>query len=321
MNAGIIQSPHPRGAAGAYNSPMRTCLLLLGLVLSQVPAQRTANPSDRGLTDADFPRVQQIARNVYTYEQLRSAGSERFTTVSLFVVTPDGVVLADGQGSVAETTRLVETIRTITQTPITHVVIGSDHGDHTAGNAALPRDAVTYAHPTSIAVLTRGGSSTVPQTLTPVSDRTVLTLGGTTIEILFLGRAHTGGDLSVYLPREKVLFMSEAYLHRVFPAMRSAYPTEWVKAIERAQAMDVVAFVPGHGFVDPAERLKEELEIFRKALVTVIAEGRRLHAAGVPIDDAVAQARFGDLDTWSLRQSQAATAIRRVYAELNGQLR
>ncbi|MGE3342948.1 MAG: hypothetical protein AB7L71_05890, partial [Vicinamibacterales bacterium] len=124
---------------------MRTCLLLLGLVLSQVPAQRTANPSDRGLTDADFPRVQQIARNVYTYEQLRSAGSERFTTVSLFVVTPDGVVLADGQGSVAETTRLVETIRTITKTPITHVVIGSDHGDHTAGNAALPRDAVTYA--------------------------------------------------------------------------------------------------------------------------------------------------------------------------------
>ncbi len=300
---------------------MRVLLLLLSLAFSQAPAQRTANPADRGLTDADFPRVQQIAPNVYTYEQLRSAGSERFTTVSLFVVTPAGVLLADGQGSVEETRRLVDTIRKITPTPITHIVIGSDHGDHTAGNAALPRDAVTYAHPTSIAVLTRGGSSAVPQSLTPVADRAVLTLGGTTVEMLFLGRAHTGGDLSVYLPREKVLFMSEAFLHRVFPAMRSAYPSEWVQTIERAQAMDVVTFVPGHGFVDPADRLKEELEIFRKALLTVIGEGRRLHSAGVPIDEAVAQARFGDLDTWSLKQSQAATAIRRVYAELNGQLR
>jgi cyclase len=58
--------------------------------------------------------------------------------------------------------------------------------------------------------------------------------------VLFLGRAHTGGDLSVYLPRDKVLFMSEAFLHRVFPAMRSAYPTEWVRTLERAQSMDVI---------------------------------------------------------------------------------
>ncbi len=293
-------------------------LLVLSLPLLQLP--RTANPADRGLTETDFPRVQEIAENVYTYEQLRSAGSERFTTVSLFVVSPNGVLVADGQGSLAETARMVEAIRRITPTPITHVVIGSDHGDHTAGNAAFPHDAITYAHPSSITQLQRGRSGVVPQTLTPVTDRTVVRLGDMTIEVRFLGRAHTGGDLSVYLPREKVLFMSEAYLHRVFPAMRSAYPSEWVRTIERAQALDVATYVPGHGFVDPPDRLKEELELFRRALVTVIDEGRRLHAANVPIDEAITQARFGDLETWSLRSSQAATAIRRVYAELNGEL-
>jgi glyoxylase-like metal-dependent hydrolase (beta-lactamase superfamily II) len=304
----------------AYN-PLVRLLLLLALSLPLLQLPRTANPADRGLTEADFPRVQQIAPDVYTYEQLRSAGRERFTTVSLFVVTPNGVLVADGQGSVAETARLVEAIRRITPTPITHVVIGSDHGDHTAGNAAFPHDAITYAHPTSIRQLQRGPSGVVPQTLTPVTDRTVVRLGDMTIEVLFLGRAHTGGDLSVYLPREKVLFMSEAYLHRVFPAMRSAYPSEWVRTIERAQALDVTTYVPGHGFVDPPDRLKEELDVFRRALVTVIDEGRRLHVANVPIDDAITQARFGDLETWSLRSSQAATAIRRVYAELNGELR
>ena len=137
---------------------------------------------------------------------------------------------------------------------------------------------------------------------------------------MFLGRAHTGGDLAVYLPAEKILFMSEAYLNRIFPAMRSAYPSEWVATIVAAQAMDVEVYVPGHGFVESPEILAEELEAYRQALVQVINEAQRLHAAGLGIDEAVQQARFGDLETWTLRASQGPTAIRRVYRELNGEL-
>ena len=154
-----------------------------------------------------------------------------------------------------------------------------------------------------------------------VTDRTTIRLGQTEIQIRFLGRAHTGGDLSVYLPKEKILFMSEAYLNRIFPAMRSAYPSEWVATVERAQAMDVDIYVPGHGFVDSPAILKEELEAYRRAIVQVIAEARRLRAAGLDADTAAAQAKFGDLDGWTLRASQGATAIRRVYLELEGKLR
>ena len=59
---------------------------------------RTGDPYARGYTDADFPRVQELADGVFSYEQLRSAGDERFTTVSLFVVTSEGVLVADGDG-------------------------------------------------------------------------------------------------------------------------------------------------------------------------------------------------------------------------------
>jgi len=292
------------------------------------PVVRTADPYARGLTDADFPRIQQLADGVYSYEQLRSAGDERFTTVSLFVVTNDGVLVADGQGSVEETKRLVDAIGRITDRPITHVVVCSDHGDHTAGNSAFPPDATFYAHPTSRAVLEASASrpnrpADAPPVVVPgelVETERTLTLGGVEIRLLFLGRAHTGGDLSVYLPDEKVLFMSEAYLNRVFPAMRSAYPSEWVDVIRKAQAMDVDIYVPGHGFVDPPAVLKEELETYRQALERVIAEAGRLHALGVPVDAAADQARFGDLETWSLRSSQGPTAIRRVYLELDGTL-
>lgn len=289
---------------------------------------RTADPYARGYTDDDFPRVQELASGVYSYEQLRSAGDERFTTVSMFVVTDEGVLVADGQGSPAETRLLVETIAGITDRPITDVVVCSDHGDHTAGNAEFPAGARFWAHPTSQAVLQATADNPLrpddaPPVVVPthlVERSETLVRGGREIEILFLGRAHTGGDLVVHLPAEKILFMSEAYLNRVFPAMRSAYPSEWVAMIEAAQAMDADVYVPGHGFVDSPEILAEELETYRRAVVQVIEEARRLHAAGLTLEEAVEQADFGDLETWSLRSSQGGRALGRVYMELNGEL-
>jgi len=290
-------------------------------------ALATADPGARGYTSADFPRVRELASGVYSYEQLRSAGEERFTTVSLFVVTDEGVLVADGQGSVEETERLIGTIGEITDQPIRHVVVSSDHGDHTAGNAAFPHDVEIWAHPTSAenlrtAAAGREGADPPPAPLPTrlVEDRETLVLGDTRIDLLFLGRAHTGGDLLVHLPDEGVLFMSETFLHRIFPAMRTAHPSEWIDMLRAAEAMNVETYVPGHGFVDDAATLTRELTVFRQAVERVVDEGRRLHRAGVPVEEAMVEAEFGDLESWSLRDSQGPRAIQQVYAELDGEL-
>jgi glyoxylase-like metal-dependent hydrolase (beta-lactamase superfamily II) len=186
---------------------------------------------------------------------------------------------------------LVDAIAKITPQPIKYVVICSDHGDHTAGNALFPAGVTYIVHPTSKATLerqavttsARGGRQTnawtLPANAEVVADKKVLKLGGEEIQVLFLGRAHTGGDLNVLLPKERVLFMSEAYLNRVFPAMRSAYPSEWVAAIKKAEAMPVDRYVPGHGFTEDPKTSREELVSYRKAVEAVIAEATRLHAA------------------------------------------
>ncbi len=309
--------------------PRRTVLLFAAALAAcgapppePAPLVRTADPFARGLTEADFPRVVELAPDVYSYEQLRSAGEELFTTVSLFVVTDAGVLVADGQGSVEETARLVEEIGRITDRPITTVVVCSDHGDHTAGNAAFPAGVEFIVHENSLpameALAERIPGLPVPGTV--IGDRLDLDLGGRRIEIRFLGRAHTGGDLVVHLPDAGVLFLSEAFLHRVFPAMRSAYPTEWVAMLRRAQAIGARVNVPGHGFVDPPEVLREELDTAIVALETVIAEASRLHALGLDPEEAAEQADFGELESWSLRDSQRARAIVQVYRELDGEL-
>jgi cyclase len=287
---------------------------------------RTAFPEKRGHKLTDFPRLVKIAENVYGWEDFHPSKTG-MTTVSMFVVGRDGVLLADGQGSAAQTQALVDAIARTAKKPIKWYVVGSDHGDHTAGNAVLPKDITYVAHPTSRAILERSaaaaktpGSVVVPPTAMS-GDKEVINLGDMEAHVLFLGRAHTGGDLMVHLPKQKILFMSEAYLNRVFPAMRSAYPSEWVKMIDRALAMDVDIYVPGHGFVENAKASREELVEYQKALKAVIAEVQRLHKLGLSPEEARKQANWGPYKDWILADSQDLTAIRKVYEEIEGKLK
>jgi cyclase len=294
------------------------------VVASQV---RTADPAKRGLALSEFPRTIKLADNIYGYEEIRQPG---FTTVSLFVVGNDGVLVADGQGSPEATQTMLDEIRKVTPKPVKWYVVGSDHGDHTAGNSVLPKDITYIVHRNSLAQLTRDAANPKrPPTAAPVvlpasamaGDRQTIDVGGTQVEALFLGRAHTGGDLMVYVPAQRILFMSEAYLNRVFPAMRSAYPTEWVGVINKALAMDVDRYIPGHGFIEDARTSREELVEFQKALESVIAEVRRLHKQGLSADEAVRQARWGAYADWFLAEQQGPIAIRKVYEEIEGTLK
>src|SRR5438132_9462163 len=87
----------------------------------QTPIVRTGDPIKRGLREVDFPRTVKVADNIYTYEDFH-AGDEKFTTTSLFVVTNDGVLVADGQGSPAATKGLVDAIARTTPQPIKYVI-------------------------------------------------------------------------------------------------------------------------------------------------------------------------------------------------------
>jgi glyoxylase-like metal-dependent hydrolase (beta-lactamase superfamily II) len=288
---------------------------------------RTAYPDKRGLKLTDFPRVIKLTDNVYGYEEIRNPG---FTTVSLIVVGSDGVLIADGQGSPDATQKLVAAIAKITPKPIKWYIVGSDHGDHTAGNSVLPKDITYIVSKASKAQMERDAASpnraanSPPVVVPPTamsSDKQVLNVGGIEVQALYLGRAHTGGDLMVYLPKQKLLFMSEVYLNRVFPAMRSAFPTEWVSVIDKALKMDVERFIPGHGFIEESKASREELVEYQKALRAVIAEVQRLHKLGLSADDAIKQANWGTYADWFLRDQQAPIAVRKVYEEIEGKLK
>jgi cyclase len=288
-------------------------------------ASRAATLADRGLTPADFPQHVKLADGVYVWTDVHPSGVH--TTNDLIVVTGGGVLVADGQKDTAATARMVAFVKEITSEPIRYVVVASEHSDHTGGNEAFPPDAVFIASPASqfnLAAQAKGerpgGARTVVPTET-VSDRRTIQMGGTDIQILDNGRAHTGGDLEVYLPGSKILFTSEAFSFHLFPNSRAAVPSEWVATLQRLQQIDFDLLVPGHGFFDDQAAMKDELAGFRTLMEFTIAEATRTHAAGLSAESAVKEIAWGPYAAWPLFADRAQTAVQHTYDELEGKPR
>ena len=85
----------------------------------------------------------------------------------------------------------------------------------------------------------------VPPSVT-LSDRMTLHRGSREIQILFLGRAHTGGDVAVYFPQDRVVFTGDMALNG--PSfLGDGFVDEWPQTLENLKALDFDVFVPGHG--------------------------------------------------------------------------
>ena len=69
-----------------------------------------------------------------------------------------------------------------------------------------------------------------------------------TVEMFWLGNAHTNGDVFVYLPKEKVLVTGDA-LHGWTPFMGDSYPFEWITTLDDAEKLDFDQVLGGHGDV------------------------------------------------------------------------
>jgi glyoxylase-like metal-dependent hydrolase (beta-lactamase superfamily II) len=283
---------------------------------------RTADVTVRGYTERDFPRITKIADHVYVYESLQHQPNIEpvFTTNCLIVVTREGVLIADGLQNEELVRRLVADVARLTPQPIKYLIVGADHGDHTGGNAAFPPGTVFLASTASKTRLDRRTTSR-PITYQEVTQsKTTLHLGGTEIQILNLGRAHTGGDLEVYLPAQRILWMSEVFFNRLFPSTYTAYPSEWIATLRRAEAMQAWIYLPAHGFIDSRAVLNEELLNFRLCLERLVSEGQRLHDAQVPLENAERVAALGPYAYWTRAAYNLPDGLKRVYLQADGQL-
>jgi glyoxylase-like metal-dependent hydrolase (beta-lactamase superfamily II) len=126
-------------------------------------------------------------------------------------------------------------------------------------------------------------ASVKPQAPTvTLSDSLTLHRGGREVRLLFLGRGHTGGDVVVYLPKERVVVTGD--LLGAGPSyLGDAYLTEWSATLDRLRALDFDWVLPGHG---DAFQGKAKIDYFQAYLADFWQQARTLHDSGVSAEEA-----------------------------------
>src|SRR6516165_5944222 len=170
---------------------------------------------------------------------------------AMFIVTPDGVIATDpiGERRPAAAAYIGE-IRKITQAPIKYVVYSHSHFDHIAGGKPFKDlGAVFVAHRNTKRLLeARKNPDIVVPDLVVDDTGGKIELGGTTLELLYLGKNHGDNSLIMRLPKEKIIFVVDflPLSGTQFRVMADTYVPEQEESMRKILAMDWDRMISGH---------------------------------------------------------------------------
>jgi glyoxylase-like metal-dependent hydrolase (beta-lactamase superfamily II) len=204
----------------------------------------------------------------------------------MFVVTPAGVIATDPIGERRPAAKAyIEEIQKITKAPIKYVIYSHSHFDHIAGGKPFKDlGAVFIAHRNAqkrIAAL-KPADVVAPDQV--VGDRKVISLGGTTLELDYVGANHSDSMLVMRLPKEKIIFTVDWIpLESVqFRGMADNYLPDIEQGLKKVIAMDWDKLIPGHpgpggrqiGTKDDAKNDLAYLEDLSAAVKKAVDDGK-----------------------------------------------
>jgi len=136
------------------------------------------------------------------------------------------------------------------------------------------------------------------------------------IQIRYLGRGHTAGDVVVYLPTEKVV-MTGDFLTAALSNMSDSFPNEGADSLDALKKLDLDTVLPGHGeaFTD-----KAKIDYFQAYLRDVWTEVSRLKQQGVSAEEASKRADLTKHKAHLPIQGPGVPLIgvQRIYALIDG---
>ena len=247
-----------------------------------------------------------------------------------FIVGSKCVAVIDTGGSYSEGLHLLKAIRSLTATPICYVINTHVHPDHMLGNNAFQLEGVNYVGhhnlPQSLALvadiflqrlraseyLVRDDTKIVfPDVL--VADTLELDLGDRNLLLTAHATAHTSADLSIYDPKDKLLWLGDLLFMEHVPALDGSL-IGWIGELESLMLSPSAAVVPGHGPVIAAwPQASHELLRYLKVLRD---ETREWMVAGGDMQGAQEHVGLAERDHWQLFDQFHKRNVITAYAEL-----
>lgn len=183
-----------------------------------------------------------------------------------FVVGDDAVAVIDTGYTPEMAREMIAAIRERTQLPIRYAVNTDARPARFMGNGVFQEEgAEVFAHEDaarfmmehsgrwvrSVAMSLDREETEVPPPAPPnellIGDRT-LDLGGVTLKLVDVGRAHTPGHLVVRVPEEDVVYAGDVlYSGRLLSVRPESDTRAWSDAYEALREMPEAIYIPGHG--------------------------------------------------------------------------
>jgi len=293
-------------------------LSILAIVAESSPLSLA---SAQGAEGPQTGKLEQIVPGHYMY----SSGAR----ISGVIVTSEGVVVLDALSSEAMAKHERQLIASTIGQPVRYLISSTFHGNYSLGNVAY-QDVVRIGHENYRADLidmmkmdnmpaAQQAAMLPHQTF---RDRMTLYLGGKEIQILHIGRAHTRGDAIVFVPADRIAYLSEVFFDGRFPFMNDGY-AGWINTLDIALKLDADIFVPGQGPSSVASNprgSKEALVRARQVLVDFRDAVQGEIARGATEDQAAAAVLLPQHQGMTGYQQQREVLVRRMYQDLKGAL-
>jgi len=236
---------------------------------------------------------------------------------AMFIVTPAGVIATDPISLRRPAKPYIDAIQAVTKAPIKYVIYSHSHFDHSAGGQPFKDLGATF-------VAQRNAKARI-QALKPadvvvpdqvVDDKKVITLGGTTLELLYLGKNHSDSTLVMRLPKEKIIFTVDWIpIQGVqFREMADTYIPDIEDGLKKVIALDWETLIPGHpgpggkqtGTKDNARDELAYLQDLSAAVKQEVAQGKSY-------DDAVKDISLPKYSAWPNYKNFLPMNIERYY--------
>ena len=242
-------------------------IVLLALVL--VPSSHLL--AQEGTPEAPTDEVIQFADDTYAFF---SGGY-----VSLFIVTDDGVIATDpsSQFDTGRAERLKAAIAELTDQPVRYLIYSHDHGDHATGGAVFADTATFVSHRNAVEKIAALGDPNTPVPSISFDSALSLTLGGTTVELIYTGRNHSDNSIVLFHPAQRLLFAVDFIPVDSLPFQNlpDFYLDEWIASLTWIdENLDFDTLVIGHPPVSGTKADVVEIRTYAEDLMAAVQDAQ-----------------------------------------------
>ena len=239
---------------------------------------------------------------------------------SMFVVTPQGVIATDPISYLRPAKPYIDAIKAVTDKPIKYVIYSHHHYDHIAGGQPFKDLGATFiAHRRTKERLLelKKQNALLADIVMPdqvVDEKKTITLGGTTLELDYVGRNHGDSSLVMRLPKEKLIFTVdfipiEGVQFRNIPD--NASPVEYEESLKKVLALDWERMIPGHPNAGGRLGTKKDVEDDIAYMEDLSAEVKKAADAGKCFDTAMKEVKLPKYEKWANYESGLPANVER----------